>query len=175
MCIRDRTHTTPPTDTPGDTTRRGALTFDPNPPREEEEDVQLATAEDQAELMHWHYCLGHLSLPSLKAMATNGKIPSKLAKVIPPRCAGCLFGAMTKLPWQGKESKQTHQVYVATKPGKCVSVDQMESSQVGFYAQLKGRLTKKRYTGHRWAHPSDARPVRGRDHQGQERVQTVCK
>ena len=80
-------------------------------------------------------------------MALNGEIPCKLAKVVPPKCAGCLFGTMTRLPWQDKEGKQTHQVFVATKPGECVSVDQMESSQVGFFAQLKGKLTKKRYTG----------------------------
>jgi hypothetical protein len=126
--------------------RQGPLTFDPSPPREEEEDVQLATADDQAKLMHWHYCLGHLPFPSLKAMALNGKIPHKLAKFVPPKCAGCLFGEMTKLPWQGKESKSTHQVFVTTKPGKCVSIDQIESLQIGFFAQLKGKLTKKRYT-----------------------------
>jgi hypothetical protein len=97
--------------------------------------------------MRWHYRLGRLSFPSLKAMALNGKIPRKLAKVVPPKCAGCLFGAMTKLPWRGKESKSNHQVFVATKPGECVSVDQMESLQVGFFAQLKGKLTKKRYPG----------------------------
>ncbi len=101
--------------------RRGALTFDPNPPRGEEEDIQLATADDQAELMRWHYRLGHLPFPSLKAMALNGEITRKLAKVVPPKCAGCLFGAMTRLPWRGKEGKQTHQVFVATKPGECVS------------------------------------------------------
>jgi hypothetical protein len=54
---------------------------------------------------------------------------------------------MTRLPWRGKEGKQTHQVFVATKPGECISVDQMESSQVGFFAQSKGKLTKKQYTG----------------------------
>jgi hypothetical protein len=114
--------------------RRGALTFDPSPPRGEEEDMQLAAADDQVELMHWHYRLGHLPFPSLKTMALNGEIPCKLAKVVPPKCAGCLFGTMTKLPWQGKESKSTHQVFIATKPGECVSVDQMESLQVGFFA-----------------------------------------
>jgi hypothetical protein len=36
-------------------------------------------------------------------------------------------------------------VFVATKPGKTVSVDQMTSTEVGFFAQLKGALTKKRY------------------------------
>jgi hypothetical protein len=52
---------------------------------------------------------------------------------------------MTKLPWQGKETKANHDVFVATKPGECISVDQMASTEVGFYAQLKGKLTKKRY------------------------------
>ncbi len=52
---------------------------------------------------------------------------------------------MTKIPWRGKETKSSHEVFVATKPGECVSVDQMTSTQLGFVAQLKGKLTKKRY------------------------------
>jgi hypothetical protein len=52
---------------------------------------------------------------------------------------------MTKLPWQGKETKADHEVFVATKPGECVSVNQMTSTEVEFYAQLKGELTKKHY------------------------------
>ena len=38
-------------------------------------------------------------------------------------------------------------MFKATKQGQCVSVDQMISTQVGFYAQLKGRLKKQRYCG----------------------------
>jgi hypothetical protein len=95
--------------------------------------------------MQWHYRLGHLTFPKLKQLALNGKIPKKLAKVLPPKCAGCLFGAMTKLPWQGKKTKANHKVFVATKPGECISVDQMTSTEVGFFAQLKGKITKKRY------------------------------
>jgi hypothetical protein len=52
---------------------------------------------------------------------------------------------MTKLPWQGKETKANHKVFVATKPGECVSVDQMTSTEVGFLAQLKAKLTKEQY------------------------------
>jgi hypothetical protein len=52
---------------------------------------------------------------------------------------------MTKLPWRGKESKSSHEVFVATRPGECVSVDHMISMHVGFFAQLKGKLTSKRY------------------------------
>jgi hypothetical protein len=83
--------------------------------------------------MRWHYYLGHLTLPKLKQLALNGKTPKKLTKVLPPKCAGCLFGVMTKLPWQGKEIKANQEVFVATKPGEYV------------LAQLKGKLTKKRY------------------------------
>jgi hypothetical protein len=113
---------------------RGALTFDPSPPLEEDKEFQLAAANNQAELMRWHYRLGHLSFPKLKVLAKNGKIPCCLAKVPPPKCAGCLFGAMTKIPWRGKESKATHQVFVATKPGECVSVNHMVSTHVCFFA-----------------------------------------
>jgi hypothetical protein len=126
-------------------TRMQALTFDPSPPLEEEEEYQLAAADNQAELMRWHYCLNHLLFAKLKLLAKNGEIPHCLAKVPAPKCAGCLFGAMTKLPWRSKESKFSHEVFVATKPGECVSVDHMVSTQTGFFAQLKGKLTSKCY------------------------------
>jgi hypothetical protein len=50
---------------------------------------------------------------------------------------------MTKVPWKGREISS--KVFVATKAGQCVSVDQMILTQVGFIAQLKGTLTKKHY------------------------------
>ncbi len=95
--------------------------------------------------MQWHYRLGHLTFPKLKQLALNCKIPKKLAKVLPPKCAGCLSSTMAKLPWQGKETKANHEVFVAAKPGECISVNQMTSTEVGFFSQLKGKLTKKRY------------------------------
>ncbi len=72
--------------------------------------------------MRWHYHLGHISFTKLKKLALNSKILKKLAKVLPPKCAGCLFGAMTKLPWRGKETKADHKGFVATKPGEFISV-----------------------------------------------------
>ena len=125
--------------------RHGPLTFDPRPPEAEEEGNTLAAANPQAELMRWHYRLGHLSFSKLKQLAINGEIPKNLSTVPAPKCAGCLFGAMTKLPWRGKEYKSSHKVFVATKLGESVSVDQMISTELGFFAQLKGALTKKRY------------------------------
>jgi hypothetical protein len=133
---------------PDESIRRGPLIFlifNPSPPIAEDEDVPLAATDDQAELMQWHYHLGHLSFQKLKQLAINGETPMKLSKLKPPKCAGCLFGAMTKLPWRGKESALSHEIFIATKLGEIVSVNQMESTMVGFFAQLKGSLTMKRY------------------------------
>jgi hypothetical protein len=71
--------------------------------------------------MFWHYRLGHLPFTKLKQLALNGEIPKKLAKAKPPKCAGCLFGSMTKIPWRSRETKTFHTVFIVTKPGKCVS------------------------------------------------------
>jgi hypothetical protein len=131
---------------PNKTVRCRPLTFDTLPTAAEDDDTQVAATKDHAKLMRWHYRLGHLLFPKLKQLALNGKIPNKLSKVKPPTCAGCLFGAMTKNPCCVKESKSSHEVvFVATKPGETVSCDQMASTKVGFFAQLKGTLTKKRY------------------------------
>jgi hypothetical protein len=136
----------PPADeSPSETIHSGPLTFDPLPHQEEGEDTQLAAADDQTKLMWWHYRRGHLPFSKLKQLALNREIPKKLAKVKPPKCAGCLFGAMTKIPWQGKEAKASHKVFIATKPVECISIDQLMSTEVGFYAQMKRKLTKKRY------------------------------
>jgi hypothetical protein len=126
------------------TTRMGPLTFYVNPKLEEDKHVYLAAVNSQAKLMRWHYRLGHLVFSKLKQLALKVEIPRRLGEVKPPACTGCLFGAMTKVPWKGRETSS--KVFVATKAGQCVSVDQMISTQVGFIAQLKGSLTKKRYT-----------------------------
>ena len=75
--------------------RAGLLTFDPCPDRTHNKHHIHIPSDKQAELMHWHYCLGHLSFPKLKALAKIGKIPKHLANVLPPVCAGCAFKAMT--------------------------------------------------------------------------------
>jgi hypothetical protein len=95
------------------TTRMGLLTFDVNPELEDDKYVYLAAVDNQAKLMRWHYRLSHLSFAKLKQLALNGKIPRRLAKVKPPTCVGCLFGAMTKVPWRGQETSS--EVFMATK------------------------------------------------------------
>jgi hypothetical protein len=135
----------PAEEPPSEAICSGPFTYNPTLHHKEDEDTMLAAANNQVELMQWHYRFGHLPFLKLKQLTLNGKISKKLAKVAPPKCAGCLFGAMTKIPWRGKETKSSHEVFVATKPGKCISVNQMTAIELGFGMQLKGKLTKKRY------------------------------
>lgn len=104
----------------------------------------LESPDRTAELLRHHYRMGHLSFDKLKLLAKLGIIPRALADVPIPKCAGCLFGAMTRKPWRNKSTAS--QVFPATRPGQTVSVDQMQSTAIGFLAQLKGKLTKSRYT-----------------------------
>jgi hypothetical protein len=101
----------PQEESPSEAIRQGPLTFDPSPLLEDGEDIELATTNNQAKLMQWHYHLGHLAFPRLKQFAVNGDISKKLAKVAPLKGAGCLFGTMTKIPWYGKETKSSHKVF----------------------------------------------------------------
>ena len=126
--------------------KHGPLTFSPLPHQMEADHLNEAEAasNDQAELLQCHHRLSHLQFLQLKTLARNGEIPKRFEQVKEPKCAGCLFGKMTKVPWRTR-SKTNSKVHKATHPGECVSIDQMESTQAGFIAQLKGRLTTKRY------------------------------
>ena len=121
----------------------GAITFDPNAALDDELPPELEADDPKAELLRWHYRLGHLSFAKVQLLAKAGDIPRRLAKIKPPVCPGCLFGAMTRVPKQSKGRSNT--IFEASKPGEHVSVDQLISTQVGFVAQLKGKLTIKRY------------------------------
>jgi hypothetical protein len=112
----------------------------------DDDSERLAAANPQAELLRWYYRLGHTSFAKLKLMPALGILPRRLSSVHQPKCAGCIYGAMTKRPWRKKASPSQVKTVVVTGPGDCVSVDQLESSTPGFVEQLKGILTKRRCT-----------------------------
>ena len=120
----------------------GPLAFDPRSSVSATQSHKHQAVDGQAELLRWHYRLGHLAFSKLKQLAIAGEIPKHLAKVTPPACAGCLYGAMTKVPWRSKPSKKDQEkrseVFEALEPGQCISVNQMVSTQPGFFAQMKG-------------------------------------
>jgi hypothetical protein len=111
----------------------------------EDDEGRLAGESNQADILRWHYRLGHLSFAKIKLLALLRILPRKLAAVKPPKCAGCLYGSMMKRPWQTKSAQNKGRLRTVQVPGECISVDQLESPLPGFVAQLKGKLTRKRY------------------------------
>ena len=108
-------------------------------------DIEAKVLSDTAGFLRWHYKLNHLSFRKMKALATLGIIPRKYGHCKPPICKACQYGKQHRRPWRTK-GKQTR-IKPVNVPGQCISVDQMESSLEGFVAQLKGKLTTRRYVG----------------------------
>ena len=102
-----------------------------------------ATQNLQDELLHWHQRLGHTSMRHLQWLASKGILPRRLTDCPRPTCGACQFSKQTRRPWKykGEQRRLKH----ATRPGECVSVDQMYSTIPGLIAQLKGTPTNKRY------------------------------
>jgi transposase InsO family protein len=121
------------------------VTFDGVPGQEiqEEEHPEMPTA--QQELLQWHLRLGHLSFARIQSMAKQGLLPRKLAHQVVPFCSGCAYGKMTRRPWRTKAG-YNKTPKIATKPGKCVSIDQMDATVPGLIGQMAGGIpTNKRY------------------------------
>lgn len=70
-----------------------------------------------SELLRWNYHLGHISFRKLKVFTHLNLIPHKLLNATPPKCSGCLYGAMTKKPWITKGVQNTHKILPAKAPG----------------------------------------------------------
>lgn len=109
---------------------------------EEEEDRQPTT--EAAEFLKIHQQFGHASFKKLRVMAQKGVIHPKFKNANIPVCSACLYAKATRRQWRSKTSKNRI-IKKATRPGQCVSVDQLVSPTPGLIAQLTGRLTTKRY------------------------------
>jgi len=112
----------------------------------EDQNDKIEGVNDMSEWMRWHYRLGHMSFRKIKLLCAMGFLPKKFLKLKTPKCAGCLYGSMTRKPWRTRNTSSVSSIHKSTKSGQCVSIDQMESSTPGFIAHTKGILTKHRYT-----------------------------
>ena len=97
------------------------------------------------ELLLYHKRFGHIPFTRLYEMARQGIIPGRLAHATKPVCAACMYAKATKRGWRDK-ARQNWTNNRVNSPGQCVSVDQLISPTPGLIAQLKGKLTKSRYT-----------------------------
>jgi hypothetical protein len=110
------------------------------------EDDPVQFNNPQAELLAWHYRLGHLSFPRIQKLAQRGDLPAYLKDAKIPRCSSCMFGKATRKPWRTKAPVNQQVVPPATAPGAVVGVDQLISATPGLVGQMRGALTVKRYT-----------------------------
>lgn len=98
------------------------------------------------ELMMTHERLGHMNLEKIKELAKQGLLPRHLAKAKGKKCAACQYGKQTRRQYRHRNQNRKIKVKKVTRPGDCVSVDQMTSSTPGFIGQMRGTwLTKRRY------------------------------
>jgi len=63
-----------------------------------------------------------------------------------PACAACLYVQATRKSWRNKGRRDWAGATQASSPGQLVSIDQLSSPTPGLVAQIKGKLTKSRYT-----------------------------
>ena len=69
-------------------------------------------------------------------------MPKNLDKAPIPKCAVYMFATMAKNPWRSKGKStggQVGQMTQITRPGQCVSIDILESPQVGFIDHMRER------------------------------------
>jgi hypothetical protein len=76
-------------------------------------------------------------------MARRGILQRRLASCPIPVCTACLYGKATRRPWRSRSSDNQQNTSTPTRPGECVSVDQLSP---GLIAQMSGYRTKQRYT-----------------------------
>jgi hypothetical protein len=79
-------------------------------------------------------------------MARRGILPRRLASCPIPVCTACMYGKATRRPWKSRSSDNQQDTSPPSRPGECVSVDQLSSPTPGLIAQMTGYRTKQRYT-----------------------------
>lgn len=103
------------------------------------------TRRDVAEFLQWHVRCNHAPFKLIRWASRIGILPRKLSKVENVMCSACMYGKQKRKPWRTKGSHSST-IRKATKPGECVSVDQLITKTPGLVPQTTGRLTKARYT-----------------------------
>jgi hypothetical protein len=109
------------------------------------EDVFAGKLKPTAEILLWHYRLGHIPFSRLQTMAKDGLLPRRLSDCRLPKCASCIYGKMTRRAKRTENEASKIEARTVTGPGACVSVDQLESSMLGLIGHMKGIPTVQRY------------------------------
>ena len=79
-------------------------------------------------------------------MPKVGTLSKRLATYDVPVCISCMYGKAIKRSWRSKNSKNQREANTPSKPGECISVNQLISQSPGLIAQMKRRPTHQQYT-----------------------------
>jgi hypothetical protein len=101
---------------------------------------RLKTMPRQRSTLNPNSCAGITILVICLLPTFSSWIPERLATCRFPRCP---YGRAAKKIWRTKG--QTNRIRTVTKPGQCVSVDQLESPVPGFKGQNKGSFYQELY------------------------------
>ena len=104
--------------------------------------VEYTMSKIQREFLYLHRRLGHMAFQHMQKLARLGILPKKFANVTMQRCRHCQEGAQTKRP---VVELPGHIKTDCLAPGKCFSVDQIQSGIPGFVPTWKGKPTTKEY------------------------------
>ena len=81
------------------------------------EEENMSSESPQEELLRCHYCLVQCQSTRLSLLEALGIIPRMPLNLKLPKCYGCLYGAMTKRPWQTKSANNQGSIREDSAPG----------------------------------------------------------
>jgi hypothetical protein len=96
-------------------------------------------------MLWFHHKFGHISFTRLQERANLGIIPKRLERCPVLSCSACLYAKEIRRKWKGKMANKSDEAKKPSKPGECISVDQLKLPTPGLIAQLSGFLMPKRY------------------------------
>jgi hypothetical protein len=114
---------------PTETIQQGPLIFSSSPLLEQGEDTKLATANEQAELLQWHYRLGYMCFTKLKQHAFNEKKTRETCQSCAAQVHWLTFWHNDQESLVQQRDNNSHKVFNVTKLGEYVFVCQEISTR----------------------------------------------
>ena len=96
-------------------------------------------------LLRYHQTFWNDYFKKTQTMAGLVTIPKKLAIFLVPTSSSCLYAQATKRSWRSRNLDNTEEARKPTKPGDCISVNQLVLLTPGLVAQMIRVFTMTHY------------------------------
>lgn len=98
--------------------------------------VESAKKSLEQQYLLLHQQLGHIHESMMQLMVKQGTLQKKYNGTRLPFCASCAYGKSIRKSWRSKTSNNREEAWRPTKPGECISVDQLISPTPGIIAKM---------------------------------------